>query len=89
MCQDAFRLHGTKTGRYLLLFEKALLITKRRSDGTFSWKATVMVMKTPAVCITHLIHINDTSYYSSRSCNCSGKLSSFSLTLKQRTLDHG
>lgn len=41
--KDTFRLHGTKTGRYLLLFEKALLITKRRSDGTFSWKATVMV----------------------------------------------
>ncbi|XP_028393074.1 uncharacterized protein LOC114517514 [Dendronephthya gigantea] len=40
--EDTFRIHGTKTGRYLLLFEKALLITKRRSDGTFSWKATVM-----------------------------------------------
>ncbi|XP_046860053.1 uncharacterized protein LOC124453306 isoform X2 [Xenia sp. Carnegie-2017] len=40
--EGSFRLHGAKTGRYLLVFEKALLITKRRSDGTFAWKATVM-----------------------------------------------
>ena len=35
-------MHGTRTDRYLFLFEKILLITKRKETG-YSCKATLMV----------------------------------------------
>lgn len=40
--EDSFRLHGSRTDRYLFLFEKILLITKRRESG-YSCKATLML----------------------------------------------
>lgn len=38
--EDSFRLYGTRTDRYLFLFEKILLITKRKEYG-YSCKATL------------------------------------------------
>ena len=42
MFQDTFRMSGTKTERYLFLFDKIILITKRRESG-FMCKATLRV----------------------------------------------
>lgn len=40
--EDTFRMHGTRTDRYLFLFEQILLITKRKENG-YSCKATLML----------------------------------------------
>ncbi|XP_078344781.1 uncharacterized protein LOC144630312 isoform X2 [Oculina patagonica] len=40
--EDTFRMHGTRTDRYLFLFEQILLITKRKESG-YSCKATLML----------------------------------------------
>ena len=40
--QDSFRVHGTRSDRYLFLFQKILLITKRKETG-YSCKGTLMV----------------------------------------------
>ncbi|XP_064621226.1 uncharacterized protein LOC135484064 isoform X2 [Lineus longissimus] len=36
LLEDSFKMHGAKGHRHLFLFEKAMLITKRKEDGTQS-----------------------------------------------------
>lgn len=40
--EDTFRIYGSRTDRYLFLFEKILLITKRKEAG-YSCKSTLML----------------------------------------------
>ncbi|CAH3176252.1 unnamed protein product [Porites evermanni] len=40
--EDTFRIHNTRTDRHLFLFEKILLITKRK-EGGYSCKASLML----------------------------------------------
>nr|XP_006812308.1 PREDICTED: dentin sialophosphoprotein-like [Saccoglossus kowalevskii] len=40
--EDTFHMVGARAGRYLYLFEKALLIGKRREDGLISVKADIL-----------------------------------------------
>ena len=54
-------MHGTRTDRYLFLFEQILLITKRKENG-YSCKATLMVrdrmslkLQGPEYCIKILV----------------------------------
>ncbi|EDO43559.1 predicted protein, partial [Nematostella vectensis] len=49
--EDSFRMMGTRTERYLFLFERILLITKKRENG-YTCKATLLLsnmMMTEAV----------------------------------------
>ena len=41
--QDDFRMHGAKAGRHLYLFEKVLIITKRKEDGDLLVKESIQV----------------------------------------------
>ena len=41
--QDTFRMSGAKAMRHLFLFEKCVLIAKRREDGNLLTKAHIMV----------------------------------------------
>lgn len=41
--EASFRMLGAKASRHLLLFDKMLLITKKKEDGTLSYKAHIMV----------------------------------------------
>ena len=41
--QDTFRLSGAKAQRHIFLFEKCVLIAKRKEDGNFLTKAHIMV----------------------------------------------
>ena len=41
--QDSFKLLGAKDPRFLFLFQKSLLVTKARPDGTFIYKKEIMV----------------------------------------------
>ncbi|XP_074593327.1 uncharacterized protein LOC141849056 isoform X3 [Brevipalpus obovatus] len=40
--EASFRMLGAKASRHLLLFDKMLLITKKKEDGTLSYKAHIM-----------------------------------------------
>ncbi|XP_074657929.1 uncharacterized protein LOC141910927 isoform X2 [Tubulanus polymorphus] len=42
LAEDTFRMYGAKAYRHLFLFEKTLLITKRKEDGSLSCKACIM-----------------------------------------------
>ena len=41
--QDVFRMHGAKAWRHLFLFEKGLLLTKKKEDGNLLVKDSIMV----------------------------------------------
>ena len=43
--QDVFRMQGARAERYLYLFEKVLLIGKRREDGLISIKTHISVSR--------------------------------------------
>ena len=57
--QDKFKFCGCKTYRYLFLFEKGLLIAKRKEDGSFQVKASIMVFDKHFTCFSSefLLHI--------------------------------
>ena len=43
MLQDTFRMHGAKAYRHLYLFEKVLIIAKKKEDGNLLVKESIQV----------------------------------------------
>ena len=41
--QDTFRMSGAKGHRHVFLFEKGIIIAKKKEDGTLNCKASILV----------------------------------------------
>ncbi len=42
-CEGSFRMFGAKAFRHLFLFDKMLLITKKKDEGILSYKTHILV----------------------------------------------
>ena len=42
--QDGFRMHGAKALRHVFLFEKGILMAKKKEDGNLLVKDSIMVI---------------------------------------------
>lgn len=48
--EGSFRTYGAKTSRHLFLFDKMLLIAKKKDEGILSYKTHIMVSVTQNAC---------------------------------------